>query len=184
MIKLLDANCLIIEKEHKTEEIRRISTKKFKWKNFRAKIPFFYGIFALFRFCLKEAALYGTRNEGFCLWRISFGLPSPRKRANALRRRCEPDSASLCSQSRLDCADTKKGLRPKGQRSFFGTRNRNRTCNYPLGGGYYIHLTMQAYYLIVFSLVRISYAAYYNKTYFTTVSKKSQPPQQSFVFLL
>ena len=26
----------------------------------------------------------------------------------------------------------------------FGTRNRNRTCNYPLGGGYYIHLTMQA----------------------------------------
>ena len=27
----------------------------------------------------------------------------------------------------------------------FGTRNRNRTCNYPLGGGYYIHLTMQAY---------------------------------------
>ena len=30
-----------------------------------------------------------------------------------------------------------------------GTRNRNRTCNYPLGGGYYIHLTMQACYLIV-----------------------------------
>ena len=28
--------------------------------------------------------------------------------------------------------------------SVLGTRNRNRTCNYPLGGGYYIHLTMQA----------------------------------------
>ena len=27
-----------------------------------------------------------------------------------------------------------------------GTRNGNRTHNYPLGGGYYIHLTMQAYY--------------------------------------
>ena len=27
----------------------------------------------------------------------------------------------------------------------FGTRNGNRTHNYPLGGGYYIHLTMQAY---------------------------------------
>ena len=27
---------------------------------------------------------------------------------------------------------------------FFGTRNGNRTHNYPLGGGYYIHLTMQA----------------------------------------
>ena len=26
----------------------------------------------------------------------------------------------------------------------FGTRNGNRTHNYPLGGGYYIHLTMQA----------------------------------------
>ena len=25
-----------------------------------------------------------------------------------------------------------------------GTRNGNRTHNYPLGGGYYIHLTMQA----------------------------------------
>ena len=28
----------------------------------------------------------------------------------------------------------------------FGTRNGNRTHNYPLGGGYYIHLTMQACY--------------------------------------
>ena len=28
--------------------------------------------------------------------------------------------------------------------SLFGTRNGNRTHNYPLGGGYYIHLTMQA----------------------------------------
>ena len=27
----------------------------------------------------------------------------------------------------------------------FGTRNGNRTHNYPLGGGYYIHLTMQAW---------------------------------------
>ena len=27
----------------------------------------------------------------------------------------------------------------------FGTRNGNRTHNYPLGGGYYIHLTMQAF---------------------------------------
>ena len=34
----------------------------------------------------------------------------------------------------------------------FGTRNRNRTCNYPLGGGYYIHLTMQAYSLILTQL--------------------------------
>ena len=34
----------------------------------------------------------------------------------------------------------------------FGTRNRNRTGNYPLGGGYYIHLTMQAYPLILTQL--------------------------------
>ncbi len=34
---------------------------------------------------------------------------------------------------------------PFMQNGYFGTRNRNRTCNYPLGGGYYIHLTMQAY---------------------------------------
>ena len=36
-------------------------------------------------------------------------------------------------------------LRRDLSRRFFGTRNRNRTCNYPLGGGCYIHLTMQAY---------------------------------------
>ena len=29
--------------------------------------------------------------------------------------------------------------------SFFGTHNRNRTYNCPLGGDCYIHLTMQAY---------------------------------------
>ena len=29
-----------------------------------------------------------------------------------------------------------------------GTRNGNRTHNYPLGGGYYIHLTMQAFFIV------------------------------------
>ena len=38
-----------------------------------------------------------------------------------------------------------KSLRKGG---FFGTRNGNRTHNYPLGGGYYIHLTMQAYLIL------------------------------------
>ena len=57
MSKLLDANCLIIGKEHKTEEIRRISTsKKSKMQNFRAKLPIVFGISALFRLCLNEAA--------------------------------------------------------------------------------------------------------------------------------
>ena len=36
---------------------------------------------------------------------------------------------------------------------FFGTRNGNRTHNYPLGGGYYIHLTMQAYFVDGFIIV-------------------------------
>ena len=45
----------------------------------------------------------------------------------------------------------KKGLHFR-EVLFSGTRNRNRTCNYPLGGGYYIHLTMQAdivHYIII-----------------------------------
>ena len=45
-----------------------------------------------------------------------------------------------------------KGL-PKG-RPCIGTRNGNRTHNYPLGGGYYIHLTMQAYEIVCFVIKR------------------------------
>ena len=41
------------------------------------------------------------------------------------------------------CADIKKSTAQLGS-GLFGTRNGNRTHNYPLGGGYYIHLTMQA----------------------------------------
>ena len=44
------------------------------------------------------------------------------------------------------CAAIAKGL-PFG-RPCNGTRNGNRTHNYPLGGGYYIHLTMQAYSIV------------------------------------
>ena len=45
-----------IEKEHKKEEIRRISTSEFKkYKKIRAKMSVF-DTFALFRLCLKEAA--------------------------------------------------------------------------------------------------------------------------------
>ncbi len=36
----------------------------------------------------------------------------------------------------------------------FGTRNGNRTHNYPLGGGYYIHLTMQA---VRYSIFAVNY---------------------------
>ena len=75
-------------------------------------------------------------------------MPPHRKRADALRRGCEPDSeASLGAGSSVRMSKRKSP--PQGELFRFGTRNRNRTCNYPLGGGYYIHLTMQACYLIV-----------------------------------
>ena len=86
----------------------------------------------------------------FRLRRISGGLPSLCCRADALRRRCEPAplrfarGVDSCSAQCIKKASARMG------RGFFGTRNGNRTHNYPLGGGYYIHLTMQACYLIVF----------------------------------
>ena len=56
----------------------------------------------------------------FRLWRISYGLPYAGTK--------NTDGKTV---------------------GIFGTRNGNRTHNYPLGGGYYIHLTMQAYYIII-----------------------------------
>ena len=46
-----------IEKEHKKEEIRRISTSDIeKMQLFKAKLPYHHSITSLFRLCLKEAA--------------------------------------------------------------------------------------------------------------------------------
>ena len=153
-------------------------------------------------FCRSLCVLGLIRRE-FRFQRISFGLPPSRKRTDALRQRCEPNSAALCLRSVFDVRvpmqkgppkadlthETKREFRlwriypgpapdkracrssdgicePNSAalclRSVFdvrvpmqkgppkadlciGTRNGNRTHNYPLGGGYYIHLTMQAY---------------------------------------
>ena len=67
----------------------------------------------------------------------------------ALRRVCEPVFQGRALEQVDSDEYNKKKVYRKGRPSFYGTRNRNRTCNYPLGGGYYIHLTMQACYLIV-----------------------------------
>ena len=63
----------------------------------------------------------------------------------ALRRVCEPVFQGRALEQVDSGEYNKKKVYRKGRPSFYGTRNRNRTCNYPLGGGYYIHLTMQAY---------------------------------------
>ena len=56
----------------------------------------------------------------------------------------EPKSEAEASEQ-VDSDEYERKQSHKSDSVFFGTRNRNRTCNYPLGGGYYIHLTMQAY---------------------------------------
>ena len=58
----------------------------------------------------------------------------------------EKSSTSLRS-AQNDTAEKKVALRLP-----YGTRNGNRTHNYPLGGGYYIHLTMQAYFIFCFEV--------------------------------
>ena len=61
----------------------------------------------------------------------------------------------------------------------FGTRNRNRTCNYPLGGDYYIHLTMQAY--LVFR-ARINLPRLYSLSYYFKKVNKSSGLKNIFYF--
>ncbi len=83
----------------------------------------------------------------FRLWRISIGLTL----TSELDALCAEDAnpyllASLTKMGSL--CEYQKGRVGK-RLSLFGTRNGNRTHNYPLGGGYYIHLTMQAYYIII-----------------------------------
>ena len=43
-----------------------------------------------------------------------------------------------------------------------GTRNGNRTHNYPLGGGYYIHLTMQAFWKFVLVMRKLKKSLFYS----------------------
>ena len=63
-------------------------------------------------------------------------------RSAARMRACIPKQAS----EQVISGEYEKREDTAWQPLVFGTRNRNRTCNYPLGGGYYIHLTMQACY--------------------------------------
>ena len=86
-------------------------------------------------------------NWEFRPWRISFGLPL----TSELDALCTKDANPILhlAQRWLLCA----GANAKGlpySRPCVGTRNGNRTHNYPLGGGYYIHLTMQAYSVLQF----------------------------------
>ena len=74
-------------------------------------------------------------------------LPPDKQACRSSDGICEPNSA-LCTEMCSLCGSNAKGL-PKG-RPCIGTRNGNRTHNYPLGGGYYIHLTMQAYSVLQF----------------------------------
>ena len=80
-----------------------------------------------------------------------FGTPNEnrsRLRARSLRGSDMPPACHSLPL-RLRFPWLKKRNRLCRQFRFFGTRNGNRTHNYPLGGGYYIHLTMQAYGYII-----------------------------------
>ena len=90
----------------------------------------------------KRAKSTGGLRE-FRLWR-RYPRPAPDKRAcRSSGGVCEPNPEAK-PRRWVRRADAKKHHAQKGM-VLFGTRNGNRTHNYPLGGGYYIHLTMQAY---------------------------------------
>ena len=70
-----------IEKEHKKEEIRRISTSEIEKCKYLAKLPYHHSITALFRLCLKEAAPFDHSQtvssqriftSSACIFRISI----------------------------------------------------------------------------------------------------------------
>ena len=109
-----------------------IISQKHKNRNpFVSELRFMFG---------KERGIRAWREDSLAL-RLTSKLADLRvANANPIRSQARGDGFDPAG------SNTAATLRGGG---CVGTRNGNRTHNYPLGGGYYIHLTMQAYCSIV-----------------------------------
>ena len=85
---------------------------------------------------LRKRILLGTRNGNLLRSARFHGVDRRSNVANSilLRFACRGEFVLLREQKSTPF-------------SVLGTRSENRTHNYPLGGGYYIHLTMQSYFI-------------------------------------
>ena len=75
------------------------------------------------------SAFFGTRNRNQPQETFSLNSNYVVSRGETVRLGFEPDSASLLLAEQVDSGEYKRKQSHKSGSAFFGTRNRNRTCN-------------------------------------------------------